>query len=177
LLATIRKLRALLSPREQRQALLLLGLMMVVGLVEMAGVASIFPLIAVLTDPTLVETNRWLNMAYETLGFRDLNLFFVFLSATVFIVVVVRTALTALLTYSTLRYAAMRGYSLSTRLIGTYLHHRYPWFLNRHSADLTKSAFSEVNEVVGGSVIPALQLVSQTIVATCLVAVVLIVDP
>jgi ATP-binding cassette, subfamily B, bacterial PglK len=177
LLDTFRKLRSLLNPREQRQALLLLGLMLVVGLVEMAGVASIFPLIAVLSDPSLVQTNSWLRLAYEGLGFPELNAFFIFLSAAVFLIVLVRTSLTALSVYAILRFAAMRSYSLGTRLLETYLHRPYPWFLNRHSADLSKAVFSEVGEVVGGSIMPILQLISQSIIAACLIGLVVIIDP
>jgi len=177
LLDTFRKLRALLSPREQRQALLLLGMMLVLGVVEMAGVASIFPLIAVLSDPSLVESNPWLKLAYDTLGFTSLNAFFIFLSAGVFGVVVLRTMFTAFTSYGLLRYVQMRSHGLSVRLLGSYLRRPYAYFLNRHSADMSKSVLSEVDQVVNGSLLPALQLISQSIIAIAIVGVLVIVEP
>lgn len=177
MLDTFRKLRALLSQREQRQALLLVFLMLVVGLVELAGVASIFPLIAVLSDPQLVESNRWLALAYDTLGFTSLNGFFVFLSAGVFVIVLGRTALTALSSYAILRFAAMRAYSLGVRLLRNYLGRNYSWFLSRHSTDLSKTILSEVEEVIQGSLIPALQLLSQGINAAFLITLIVVLDP
>lgn len=174
---TFRKLRALLNPREQRQALLLLGMMLVLGVVEMAGVASIFPLIAVLSDPSLVESNPWLRLAYDTLGFTSLNPFFILLSAGVFGVIVVRTLFTAFTSYGLLRYAQMRSHSLSVRLLGSYLRRPYAFFLKRHSADMSKTVLSEVEQVVSGSLVPLLQLVSQSIVVSFIVAVLIAVEP
>jgi ABC-type bacteriocin/lantibiotic exporters, contain an N-terminal double-glycine peptidase domain len=174
---TFRKLRALLNPREQRQALLLLGMMLVLGVVEMAGVASIFPLIAVLSDPSLVDSNPWLKLTYDTLGFTSLNAFFIFLSAAVFGVVVLRTLFTAFTSYGLLHYAQMRSHRLSVTLLGSYLRRPYAFFLNRHSADMSKSVLSEVDLVINGSLVPALQLVSQTIIASFIVAALVFVEP
>ncbi len=177
LLDTFRKLSALLNPREQRQALLLLAMMLVLGVVEMAGVASIFPLIAVLSDPSLIESNALLSTTYDLLGFTSLNAYFIFLSAAVFGVVVLRTLFTALTSYGLLHYAHMRTHALSTRLLGSYLRRPYIFFLSRHSADMGKAVLSEVDQVINGSLIPALQLVSQTIISAFIVSVLIIVEP
>jgi len=174
---TFKKLHDLLSPRERRQALLLLALMLVLGVVEMAGVASIFPLIAVLSDPGMIEENRYLGMAYNRLGFSDRNSFFIFLTAGVFALIVLRTGLTALTSYGTLRYAQMRSHSLGVRLLGSYLRRPYAWFLNRHSADMGKTVLSEVEQVVNGSLMPAMRLVSRGIIAVLLIGLVVWVDP
>lgn len=174
---TFRKLWDFLSPRERRNGLLLLVLMLVRGPIEMAGVASIFPLIAVLSDPALIESNHWLKLAYDTLGFTSLNAFFIFLSSAVFAMMVLRTLFAAFTSYALLRYAQMRTHTLSVRLLGSYLRRPYAFFLNRHSADMGRSVLSEVEQVIGGSLMPALQLVSQTIIATFIVSVVILVDP
>jgi ABC-type bacteriocin/lantibiotic exporter with double-glycine peptidase domain len=177
LLDTFQKLRALLSLREQRQALLLLAMMLVLGVVEMAGIASIFPLIAVMSDPSLVESNPWLKLVYDRLGFTSLNAFFIFLSAIVFVVIVLRTLFTAVTSYGLLRYSQTRIHVLSVRLLSAYLHRPYAWFLDRHTADLSKSVLSEVEQVVNGCLKPSLQLVSQGIVAVMIVGLVVAVDP
>jgi ATP-binding cassette, subfamily B, bacterial PglK len=177
LLDTFLKLRVLLSPREKRQALLLLLMMLVLGVVEMAGVASIFPLIAVLSNPDLVKSNRWLELTYDTLGFTSINGFFIFLSSAVFALIVVRTVFTALTSYGLLRYAQSRSHGLSVRLLGSYLRRPYRFFLNRHSADMSKTVLTEVEQVIARSLIPTLQLVSQTIISCLIVAVVVFIDP
>lgn len=177
MIQTYRKLKDLLNPREQRMALLLLGLMLARGLVEMAGVASVVPLMAVLSDQEIIETNRYLSAAYNFFGFTNTNAFMIFLSAAMFAVIVVRSGFAALTQYAMLRFAQMRSHTLSVRLLGTYLGRPYPWFLHRHSADMGKTVLLEVEQVVKGSLMPALELVSNAIVSSCIIALVLVAEP
>lgn len=174
---TFKKLWELLSLRERRQVLLLLLLMLGLGVFEMAGVASLFPLITVLSNPSLIETNNYLNATYQTLGFTSTNGFLIFLTSGVFVVITVRTIFTSLTNYSLLRYAEMRSQSMSSRLLGSYLRRPYIYFLNRHSADMGKTVLSEVEQVIYGSLMPALQFVSKLIISTFLLALVVSIEP
>ena len=151
--------------------------MLLSGFVEMAGVASIFPLIAVLSRPSLVQIDPWLSFAYSTFGFTSLNSFFIFLTIGVFNLIFFRNILTALTSYAVLRYGQMRSHGLSVRLLSSYLRRPYAFFLNRHSADMGKSVLSEVEQVISGCLMPTLQLVSQTIITCSVIAVVVIIDP
>src|SRR5437667_5105259 len=177
MIQTFIKLRNLLDRRERRQALALLVVMLIMGFMELVGIASIMPLIAVLSNPKIVETNRYLHLAYEGLGFTSRNSFLILLSAGSFIVIVGRTLSTAFTSYITLRYANTRAQTLSVRLLGIYLGRPYAWFLNRHSADLGRSILSEVDYVINGSLMPALDLVSGGIIAACIVSLVVAVEP
>lgn len=174
---TISKLSDLLDRREKRQAALLLVLMLALGLVEMVGVASILPLIAVLSDPSITQTNPYLRWVYEALGFSSVNSFFIVLAAMVFLLIVGRTAVTAVTSYGVLRYAQMRSHALSVKLLTSYLRRPYAWFLNRHSADMGKSVLSEVEQVVNESLMPCLQLVSRLIITLFITGLVLVVEP
>jgi ATP-binding cassette, subfamily B, bacterial PglK len=173
----LRKLRDLLDRRERRNAVLLLGLMLVMGLVEALGVASIMPFVAVLSNPQLIESNSYLSAVYKGLGFADRSAFLIFLATLAFIVVVGRIALTALTTFATARYSEMRSFSLSTRLLESYLRRPYSWFLNHHSADMGKGILWEVEAVVKGGLVSALNLISQSAIAVFLIALVLVVQP
>ena len=66
---TFRKLLDLLTPAERRRGYLLMVLIVLEGLVQMVGIASILPLLAVLANPQVIETNSWLNAVYVGLGF------------------------------------------------------------------------------------------------------------
>jgi ABC-type bacteriocin/lantibiotic exporter with double-glycine peptidase domain len=157
--------------------MLLLALMLLVGAVEVAGVASIFPLIAVVSNDSLIQSNPYLSAVYESLGFTSRNSFLVFLSVAVLLVIVLRTALVALNSYALVRFSYMRGHTLSVRLLRSYLNRKYEWFLNRHTAELSKAVFSEVDEVVSGALMPALQLAAQIVVGGCIVGLVIAIDP
>jgi len=173
---TFRNLYDLLEPRERRRALLLLVIILIMGMMEIAGVASIMPFVAVLADPSVVETNRYLAAVYDGLGFSSTRGFLIFLGIFVLFAVVGSTAFKALTSWAVLRFTAMRNYTLSRRLFEGYLNQPYSWFLGRHSADLGKNMLQEVTNVVNGALLPALQLVSQGVVILFLVTMLVIVD-
>jgi ABC-type multidrug transport system fused ATPase/permease subunit len=177
ILDTFRKLRDVLEPRERRRALLLLGMILILALLETTSVASIMPFVAVLTHPNVVESNRYLSFVYQWLGFTDVNHFLLFLGFFVLAAVVGSTAFKALTTWATVRFGSMRQYTLSRRLFKVYLRRSYEWFLGQHSADLSKAVLAEVNQVISGALMPALQLVTQSVLAILVVSLLIAVDP
>ena len=157
----IRKVLALLSPSERRQAFLLLGMILVMALLDVVGIASIMPFMAVLANPEVVETNVYLNTAFVNLGFDDSERFLFFLGVVVFVALLVSISFKAITTWATTNFTQMRNYSISYRLVAGYLSQPYEWFLGRHSADLGKTALSEVQIVVQGALIPLMHVIAQ----------------
>jgi ABC-type multidrug transport system fused ATPase/permease subunit len=174
---TFRKLYDLLDPRERRNALLLLAMILLQGLVEAAGVASILPFMAVVTNPQLIQSNPYLAAAYNSLGFNNHVSFLIFLGIAALVVILIRIGGAAMTSYATTRYSVMRSFTLSRRLLEGYLSRPYGWFLNRHSADMGKAVLSEVEEVVNGCLMRAFDLLAQLIVASCLISLVVIAEP
>ena len=62
----LKKLLYLLTNHERKRAILLLVMILFMALLDMIGVASIMPFIAVMTKPELVETNIILSTMYKT---------------------------------------------------------------------------------------------------------------
>jgi ABC-type bacteriocin/lantibiotic exporter with double-glycine peptidase domain len=114
---------------------------------------------------------------YQQLGFSHVNAFLFFLAAVVFVLVVSRISLWTFVQYLIVRYSNGITYSLSTRLLESYLQRPYVWFLNRHSVDLGKSILSEVEEITTGTLVPSLQLFSCIIAALSVIAVLVAADP
>ena len=63
------KVIRLLAPRERRSFLLVLGASLLMGIIEIAGVGSIMPFIAVAANPETIFTTPPLKAAYEFFGF------------------------------------------------------------------------------------------------------------
>ena len=66
---TLKKLLFLLNLYERKRMILILILIIIVALLDMIGIASILPFIAVLTNPTLIETNFILNNMFQFLDY------------------------------------------------------------------------------------------------------------
>jgi len=75
MLSTYRKALALLSRKEKRRGGLVLGMVIIMAVLETAGVASVMPFLSVLGNPEVVQTNPVLNTVYEGLGFTSVDAF------------------------------------------------------------------------------------------------------
>jgi len=176
----IMKFLALLTSPERKRAGVLMSMILVMAFLDMLGVASILPFMAVLSNPDLLQTNAVLNTAFTIshhIGIHTSEQFLFALGVVVFVLLVTSMAFKALTTYAQTRFALMREYSIGKRLVEGYLHQPYSWFLNRHSADLGKTILSEVSAVIANGMIPLMTLMAQSSVALALLILLIIVDP
>lgn len=176
----IAKLLALLTPAERKRLAVLAGMILVMAFLDMLGVASILPFMAVLANPDVVQTNALLNTAFtasQNIGIGTAEQFLFALGVLVFVLLIASLTFKALTVYAQTRFALMREYSISKRLVEGYLHQSYSWFLNRHTADLGKTILSEVGAVISGGMIPLMTLMAQSTVVLALLILLIIVDP
>lgn len=62
---TLKKIFDLLSPPERKQVFNLLIMVLFMALLDVVGVASIMPFIAVLTNPDLIESNSLIRNLFN----------------------------------------------------------------------------------------------------------------
>ena len=150
---TLKKIFDILSLRERKHLLLLLVLILVMAIMEMIGIASILPFVAVLTNQDLIDTNFFLNTMFDysnNFGVNTKSQFLIILGLAVFILFFISLTLKCLVTYAQSHFTSYTNYNIAKRLVETYLNQPYNWFLNRHSADLGKNILTEVSQVMRG---------------------------
>lgn len=176
----VKQILALLSPDERARGSVLLGMVLVMGMLDAIGVASIMPFIAVLSNPALIESNSLLNILFEvskTFGLATIDQFLFFLGLSVFVLFSLSLAFKAVTTYFQLRFSLMLEYSIGKRLAESYMNQPYSWFLTRNSADLGKAILSEVGGVISGAVNPVITFISQGFVVISIFALIIMIDP
>ena len=171
------KVWAILSSGERRQLLLLTPAVVLMATLETAGVASIVPFLGLLSDPATIERNPWLSAAYEAGGFASRNAFFFAVGLGVLALVTVGNVVSALTTWGLVRFSWLRNHTLSTRLLGAYLHQPYDFFLQKNSSELGKNILTEVQSVVAGVIAQGVQLSARFIVIIAVSITLFIVDP
>lgn len=170
-------IRVMLTPKERRHGIAVLAMMIFLALLETAGVASVLPFLAVLGNPDLVHSNPVLHWLYVSGRFRDTGSFLFALGVASFVLVATSSLFRIAAAYVSNRYVQMRRYSLSTRLLRTYLRQPYTFFLNRNSADLAKGVLSEVDVVMSQAVKPMLDLIAYGLVALVIIGLLVVADP
>lgn len=174
---TYRRIFDLLDARERRRFGLLMLLVLVMGFLDMVGVASILPFLAVLSNPDIVNEHPLLNSVFNFFEFTDTPRFLIFLGFATLSLFLFAQLFKAGTFYTITRFGTMRGHSISQRLLESYLRQPYPWFLNRHTADLGSLVLGEVTGVVNGAILPSLRLVAYATVSLFLFAILLISNP
>ena len=177
---TFKKLLYFLTSQERKRAGLLLIMILIMALLDTIGVASILPLIAVLSNPSVVETNIYLNKMFQAssmFGVESTQHFLFFLGALVFVILISSISFKALTTYAQVRFIEMRQYTVGKRLIEAYLQQPYSWFLNRNSSDLGKTILSEVGQVIASGMGPFFFLFARSMIVFLLITLLIIIDP
>ena len=177
---TIKKILFLLSSSERKSAYLILFLTFIAALVDMMGVASILPFVAILSNPSLIETSIILNLTFNQLtifGVKTEEEFLFALGIIIFLLLILSLIVKALTTYLQERFVQLSEYNIGKRLIEIYLRQPYSWFLNRNSADLGKNILSEVMQVINNGIRPLIELIAKSLIAIALIILLFIVDP
>lgn len=175
-----KKFLFLLSSRERKQLYLLFSMITVMALLDMIGVASIMPFMAVLINPEIIETNVITNTLFTFLsifGVETEKQFLFILGVMVFVLLIFSIIFKAFTNYIQLRFTNLREYTIGRRLIEGYLGQPYSWFLNRHSADLGKSILSEVSIIIGHGLTPMMELIAKSFVVIALIGLLIFIDP
>ena len=177
---TFKKLFFLLTPKERKSASLLLLMISFMTVLDMIGVASILPFLAVLTNTDLIESNLILKNLFQfsqNFGVEDNQHFLFVLGLLTFIILVVSLIFRALTTYVQLRFVQMSEYSISKRLLEGYLHQPYSFFLSNHSTDLSKTILSEVNLIVSKGIREMIELIAYGMLAIAIIILLIIANP
>lgn len=175
--STWRKAWALLDARERRNAWIVLAIIIIGALSSAVMVGSVMPFLAVLADPSRIETTPALAWAYDAFGFNTEYGFLVGLGLASFAVIVLSSVIQILRTWAVARFAMMRMHSISHRLLATYLAQPYAFFLNRHSGEMGPRVLNEAGQVVGQFLRPAAEFFAACLTTIAIVGLLLWVDP
>lgn len=171
------KIKILFNAKEQRQILLLLVGILVMSLLEVAGIASIVPFMAIVSKPEMIHENKYLHFTYEYFGFTSNNKFLLCGGIFALIVLAGSNCYSAFMSWRMTYFGNMQGHRLATRLLANYLSQPYLFFLNRNTADLGKNVLAEVDRIIQGIVVPGMQAISKLVSVIFIFILLVLVDP
>ena len=178
MLNDIQKIFDLITKKEKFRLYILLLCSVLIALVDMAGIASILPFMAVVSNPEVIDTNRWMQLFYQSLNFSNVKYFLVFLGTIVLSLLIFSNLFKALYTWASLKYDNYLNYSISRRMLSSYLSRPYEFFLNRNSTELAnKNILSDVRIVIAGVLSPTTKIVSNFVLFLLIIFFLTIINP
>jgi len=177
MLSSLQKVLSLFSYRERRQIYWLLLSILLMGVFETTGIASIMPFMAVIANPGIIHQNQVFSSAYNYFNFTGDNEFIFFIGIGVLTILLINNGFAAFTTWRLMRFVYISGHRLSIRLFENYLNHPYPFFLYHNSSELGKNIITEVQRIVVGVMTPFMRMITRIIIAMCILLLLIAMDP
>ncbi len=176
MLRTWIQLLKLFSRREKKQIYLLFFTTTINGLVRALGIVSVMPFIALVSEPSLADSNLYLVKIKEYLpeSLQDSLLFF--LGGTAFLIIFLGNVLVIFDYWLTLRFFNVKEYKLSINLLNRYLNKDYLSFGRKKISEMSKNVLSEIDRVVIGALLSIAGLISDGIIAISIVGLLIYVN-
>ena len=166
-----------LTSREKRRFLFLALGMVSNGLLEMFSILAVMPFLGVAANPNLIEQNRYLNFAYNALGFSSSRDFLLFLGLGLICILLFANLSNAFFTWFEFRFTWSVNNSLSVRLMHRYLNLDYLTFIQRNSADLQKNIQTEITEITTSFISPVLGALNKSFSILLIITLLIMIDP
>ena len=176
-LEAYRRVFSLLSPRDRRRFVLVIAMMLAAGAAEVAGIAAIIPLLAVVAEPDVVHGGGLLSGLHDRGGFSSTDGCLGALCLAVSVVVIGSIAVRVATFHLIARFPRGMVLTPSQALLSRSLRNPHKGCPARHSADLGKTLLSETKEVASGSITSAMRFVSDLIVCAALLVFLVRLDP
>jgi len=113
---------------------------------ELLGVISVYPFIALILNPGMIHDNRWLSMAYEVSGVQNNNDFFLIMAFGMIGIYIFKNAFNAFTSYKRTGFVFDTQREIGVRLMRSYMKEPYSFFLEKNSAVLMRGVGTDVTQ-------------------------------
>lgn len=170
------KSRALLTPEERREAVLMLLLMVVGMLLETLGVGLVIPAITLMMQGDLLGRYPFMASLFTPLGDASQATLITMAMLGLVSVYLIKNLFLAFLIWKQTSFAFDVQAQLSQRLFTTYLRQPYTFHLQRNSAQLMRNITGEV-AIFAGVISSILLLLTESLVLAGIAILLLLVEP
>lgn len=172
----IRKIRIIFTKSEFIKTFFILMGIILMGFIEVIGVSSVVPFIAIVSSPDIIYENIYLNSIYNFFDFQSKNEFMIFSGLVLISTLLISNLFQAFMTWVIVYFTNMQRHRIAFRMLDNYLRQPYKFFLTRNTSDLGKNIIVEINRATSGVIMNSLQVLSRIIVTVFIFSLLLFVD-
>lgn len=174
---TIKKLFHIFTPKERLRFTWLALAILVMGILEVVGVASILPFMQLIAEPDAITQNEWLSWAYETLQFTSPRQMLVTSGIAVIVLIAASNLFSVFTIWLQYKYSWTMAHQLAVRLLRYYLEKPYSYFLGINTSELRTYLISEIGVLISGIMVPLIEFCSRLVVSTVILILLVIINP
>ena len=165
-------------PTASRKGLLLvLFSSLITAFFETLSVASIFPFMAIVMDPSILSKYQWINFVLKALNIKTEHGAIIGAGVLTITVLAIGNLITATNLWIQTHYLALARRELSFELFSGYMYSPYTFHLNRDASSLNRVINGDVESALGGFLASLLGVISKGLSGIVLISLIVIVDP
>lgn len=146
------------------------------GIVELAGVTTIFPFLSLLSHPELGRTQPLLRRLYDLGGFTDDRAFIFWVGAVAIAGFIIANVYVFIKNALVMRFAIGQMGSLSSRILRHYMNKPYLFFIENNSAKIAKDVLIQSDMVANTVLLSWMTALSESFTLAALITLILWVD-
>lgn len=152
-----------LSPRRQKQFLLILILMILVSLLEIVSVGAVLPFLGVLSNPDQIYQHALMQPVIEMFELTEPSQLILPLTIFFVMAVLIAGSFRLILLYAMTRLSFSAGADLSINIYRRTLYQEYTVHLSRNSSQVINGIITKTSTVINGVLNPILIFISSSI--------------
>jgi len=117
----LKKFYKILDARERYRFAKLFVAILIMGVLEVVGVASIFPFMELISEPDSIAKSSWLTYIYEVVGFTSHRSMFISFGVGIIILIGVTNFFAIFTMWLQFNYAWSTAHDLCMRLLSSFL--------------------------------------------------------
>ena len=145
LFSIIKKVLAILSPKQKRGSVLVFFCIIICSLLDLLGVSAIYPLLEVMMDESALKSewySAWIYNIWPDISFGNVILL---LGLAIIIIYLAKNAMAILCYYQQYTFAAKFKRELSTLMLSSYMKRPYEYFVNTNSAVMLRGILNDTD--------------------------------
>lgn len=168
---------SLLTKKQKRNFFLLQFLALLMAIIEILGLASVFPFITLVGDIDQLQQDTIFGKIYKASGIKSELQFLFFSGLSVLSILVVSSIISMLTIWKLSLFSTRTGAEIADRLYSYYLKKSLLFHTSGNTAELIKKIALEAPRATTGILLPLMKLISRLVIVIILSLTIFIIDP
>ena len=173
----LKKIWSHIRIRRRKQLGLLMILMLLASVSEVISIGAILPFLAVLSNPTIIFDHELAQPFIQLLELTEPGQLILPFTILFSLSAIITGSIRILMIWAQTRLAEAIGADLSYQIYKRTLFQPYPIHVARNSSEMIDGIASKANQVVGGFIMPGLNVISVFMMMTTILAALVVLDP
>ncbi len=141
----VKKVFRVLDKHQKSRVIILLVMIFIGAILETVGVSAILPFVSVVTNPEIIETNKYLRLISDVMNIHDPKLFVLVTAIAMIVIYILKNIYLILLNMAQNNFSTNNLRRMSVRLMRCYMDQNYLYHAEHNVAELDRNVKRDVS--------------------------------